>query len=135
MTEHPAVASPAADAGSAARTARVVEPRRARSTRRRHPAQGARIAAAGLGVTTMLGLVGAMGRGTDPTPSATAPPAATPATQPPVVVVVHPAGAANPVPAAGAASPPATIVLSAHPTVRPASPQPQAPAASTRGSS
>jgi hypothetical protein len=139
MTEHPPSPTTADDASSAARQARVAELAKARSTKgrpakRRHPAQGARIAAAGLGATTMLGLVGFMGYSARPTPAATAPPAAAPSAQPQVVVVVHPAGAADPVSTTVAATPPAATTLTARPTVRPASPQAQQPAASTRGS-
>ena len=95
-----------------------------RRAKRRHPAQGARIAAAGLGATTMLGLVGIMGSTSRPT----SPPAPAPVAEPQVVVVVHRPGAPDTVTTA-AATP-----LTARPTVRPASPQAQAPAASTRGS-
>ncbi len=143
MTEHP-IATPAEDAGSATPQARVANRASRRSAKRRHPAQGARIAAAGIGATTMLGLVGVMGYAAH----SAAAPAPAPAAQPQVVVVVHRAGApdaiATPgapngrrsgrtsaVPSTGAAG---ATTLTARPTVRPASPQAQAPAASTSGS-
>ena len=100
----------------------------------------------------MLGLVGVMGYAAH---SAAAPaPAPAPAAQPQVVVVVHRTGAPdavatpgapNVVAAPGASNAAGTPVvpstgaagattLTARPTVRPASPQAQAPAASTSGS-
>lgn len=134
MTDTPANPTAADDASSAARQARVAALTKGRPAKRRHPAQGARIAAAGLGATTMLGLVGFMGYSARPTAAAAAPPAAAPAAQPQVVVVVHPAGGADPVATTVAATPPAATTLTARPTVRQASPQAQQPAASTRGS-
>ena len=134
MTEHPTSSTAADDASTAARKPRVAERTKGRSPRRRHPAQGARIAAAGLGATTMLGLVGFMGYSAHPAPAGATPPAGTPATKPQVVVVVHPAGASDPVTTTVGPSPAGATTLTARPTVRPASPQAQAPAASTRGS-
>ena len=134
MIEHPTDPTPADDASAAARRARVAALANGSAKRRRHPAQGARIAAAGLGATTMLGLVGFMGYSAHPTPAATALPAAAPATQPQFVVVVHPARATDPVPTTASPSSSAATTLTARPTVRPASPQAQAPTASTHGS-
>ena len=58
---------------------------------RRHPARGARVAAAGIGVTAMLGLMSAMGAAS---PGAkTASPAPAPVAAPNHVVVVHRASA------------------------------------------
>jgi hypothetical protein len=153
------------DAADAALRARVEELQRRRAARsdadrvageqtppagparaaRRPPggaARGSKIAAAGLGLTTMLGLVAAMGYSrassvsTPPVPTA-------PASPPQVVVVIHPADAT---PATGvvpgvaeqaATVPLQPIVLNAQPTVRqaPASPAPtQAPAGRTHAS-
>jgi len=133
MTDQPTEATSADEAGAAARQARIAELTRTRGAKRRHPAQGARIAAAGLGATTMLGLVGFMGYSAHPTPAATPPPAA-PASQPQVVVVVHPAGATDTGPVSADPVPAAATALTARPTVRPASTRSQTPAASTRGS-
>ena len=141
MTEHPTTnisPTPADDASAAARQARVADLGRGRGTKRRHPAQGARIAAAGIGTATMLGLVGLMGYAAHPT-SATAP-APAPVAQPQIVVVVHRAGAPDPVatnvgPSTSVApSAQAATTVTARPTVKPASRQAQAPAASTSGS-
>ena len=107
-------------------------------TSRAGAAQGSKIAAAGFGVTAMLGLVAAMGFAS--TTSASTPPApmeTVSAAQ--VVVVVHPAdGTAGSTTVAGspnvvAASPSRPIVLSAQPTVRQA-PASHAPTAKTNGS-
>lgn len=131
MTDGPSTPTPAEVAARQARLAALAADRPAR--RRRHPAQGARIAAAGLGATTLLGLVGAMaldrpaGSAATPAPSTAAPR---------VVVVVHRPGVPDAVapsvaPQAGdrAATP-----LTARPTVRPAAPAARTPAASTSGS-
>ncbi len=134
MTDTPANPITGDDATSAARRARVAALTNGHTAKRRHPAQGARIAAAGLGATTMLGLVGFMGYSARPTDAAPTPPAAAPAAQPQVVVVVHPAGGADPFSTPVAAASPAATALTARPTVRQASPQGQQPAASTRGS-
>jgi hypothetical protein len=107
-------------------------------TSRAAAARGSKIAAAGLGVTAMLGLVAAMGfanstsASTPPAPVETVPPAQ-------IVVVIHPAdGTAGSNAVAGspgvlATTPTQPIVLSAQPTVRQA-PASQAPAAQTNGS-
>ena len=105
--------------------------------RRPHKAAGARVAAAGLGMTTMFGLVAAMGyaeasanttsaQAPAPVPASTAPP--------PVVVVVHrgPVAPAESVPAESvpAASTPSTappsapVQLTARPDVRVITPAP-----------
>ena len=117
---------------AAARQARVAKLARGRVAKRRHPAQGARIAAAGLGATTMLGLVGVMGYATRPTSTPNVAPVALPLPQ--IVVVVHRPGAPDVITTTADLSDRPTTVLSARPTVRAASPQPQAPAASTNGS-
>ncbi len=102
---------------------------------RRSAAQGSKIAATGLGLATMFGLVAAMGYAS--AASASTPPA--PAQPAQVTVVIHPAnGTAPPAAVSGtpgvvAANPSRPIVLTAQPIVRqaPASP---APAAKTNGS-
>lgn len=132
MTEQPTQAAPTATE-LADRQARIAALAGARSAqRRRHPATGARIAAVGLGATALLGLVGAMAldrpSGAAPTPA--------PAAAPQVVVVVHRSGAPDTVattvnPSTGTRR---STPLTARPTVRPATPAPQAPKASTSGS-
>lgn len=111
--------------------------------KRRHAAQGARIAAAGMGVTTMLGLVGLMGYSQHASTASASAPAGT-AAQPQVVVVIHRHGApdtlATSVPAGTPIAAPtvsdtgSATVLTARPTVRLASTRSPAPAASTSGS-
>lgn len=126
---------PASPTGEADRTqvaaqhARVAALAKGRK-RRRHPAQGARIAAAGLGATTMLGLVGAMAAAASSAP----PPAPAPPAQ--VVVVVHRAAADTATDTVTGAStgPAEATVLQARPTVRPASPATRTPTAKTSGS-
>lgn len=106
----------------------------ARATKRprRHPARGSRIAATGLGLTTMLGIVGAMGYAHGASTPAAAPTSVAP---PQVVVVVHRSGTAA---GTETTSPTEGVrpaqALTARPTVRPAAPAAQTPAASTRGS-
>jgi hypothetical protein len=99
-------------------------------TRRKHVAQGSRIAAAGAGLATMFGLVGAMGVAAQNDAVTTAPPApaAVPTAQ---IVVVHRPAAAGV--AADSVTPPASapIPLTARPTVRPAA---AAPVATSNGS-
>ncbi len=90
---------------------------RSSGPRRRHPAHGARIAAAGIGATTMLGLVGVMGF----TEAPAAAPAAVSSPQPPTATAR---------PGDGASS----TKLTVRPTVRPATPAARAPAASSNGS-
>lgn len=114
-----------------------------RGSGRKGVATGSKIAAAGFGMATMLGLVGAMGFAQKNSDSTVTPPVIPPAQ---VVVVIHPAtgtttGATTGAPGATAASTPAVvaaapnqpIVLSAQPVVRQA-PASQAPAAKTSGS-
>jgi len=97
--------------------------------RKRHPAAGARIVAAGVGVSTLLGIVAAMGVAdalSAPEPSAldaAGPPM--PATQPRVIVRIHrPAPttpttvAADDTTATTTPAPPEPVVLSARPDVR-----------------
>lgn len=124
------------------RASRAAQGDNTAASARRHPAKGARIAAAGLGMTTMLGLVGVMGYAT-PSTSAATQPAPTPA--PRIVIVVHQnpgttstdpgaltASATN----AGASTNPsaaAPIALTARPVVRQA-PAAQTPIAKTHGS-
>jgi hypothetical protein len=120
--------------------------------RRKSPAQGSKIAATAIGLTTMLGLVAAMGAATSnssaaaPAASAAAAVPAAPVAPAQVIVMIHPAGSGSPVVAAttagaqpAAVQPAAVqpIVLSAQPIVRQASASPAqapAPAATTRGS-
>ena len=109
---------------------------------RRRPATGAKVAAAGLGMATMLGLVGAMGYAARSTTTDTQP-VVTPAPQ--IVVVVHqnpptasptadaPATPASSSGAATTAPPAAPIALTARPVVRQA-PAGQTPIATTHGS-
>lgn len=92
--------------------ATAATPGKVHKTKRRHPAEGARIAAVGLGATTMLGLVGYMGYSAQP---------------------AVPGTSAHPVPLV-ASTDQGTIALTAHPTVRQATPQADANVASTHGS-
>lgn len=130
----------------ATRTAPQPAPTARASTRprRRHPALGGRIVAAGIGVSTMLGLVASMGiasatadDGTTGAEPVTAPLADAP-TAPPVVTVPN----TTPATAADRSAPaPAPVTLTARPDVRvvappvvqSAAPAP-APVATTRGS-
>ena len=134
----------------AARSA-TTEPTRAtaRTTRprRRHPATGGRIIAAGLGATTMFGLIAAMGvakaSSTTNTPTTEgsitlAPlPTITP-TIAPVVGTPDPSVAAAPAADAPTATVPTPIVLRARPDVQVVTPTPAqsapAPIATTSGS-
>lgn len=142
------------DAGSPsddAQRARVEQLRRDRAgsataPSRPHPAQGARIAAAGIGMTAMLGLVGVMGYAQRP--AAALPPAIVPPPPAQVRVVIHqdpaPIGATTVTPVTGAPAsavvlPSAPIPLTAQPVVRQASapqaaPAARAPIAKTSGS-
>jgi hypothetical protein len=120
--------------------------------RRRRPAAGARIVAAGAGTTAMLGIVAAMGFsagasnasapvivGDTPSamPAVNAPVTTAPATTAPAATTVPPVAPGN------GAAPAAPTVLDARPQVRvvappPAQPTPRAapaPVATTRGSS
>ena len=127
--------------------------RRQRRARRRHPALGGRIAAAGLGATTMLGLVTMLGFAGGSAAESPQPTVAPPAPAQPIKIVIHrsPAAAATPnttttaTPAEPtAAAPTGPIELTANPVVRtitvqaPAAAQPSAPApqptATTNGS-
>lgn len=115
-----------------------------------HPARGTKIAAAGFGLATMLGLVGAMGYTNRPANAAqpAAQPAAALTAPPPIVVVIHRnqqvAGSATGVPqlpaapagastAVAVSAPAAPIALTAQPVVKQA-PAAQAPTAATHGS-
>jgi hypothetical protein len=124
------------------RASSAAQGHKAAAPARRHPAKGARIAAAGLSLATTLGLVGVMGYATRSTSTATQP-APTPA--PRIVVVVHqnPGTTSTPPGAltasttdAGAttnASAAAPIALTARPVVSQA-PAAQTPIAKTHGS-
>jgi hypothetical protein len=101
-------------------------------------ASGSKVAAAGLGFATMLGLVAAMGVAGRSSAAAPPPAAPLPAAPDHVVVVIHPADATagqGGAPTAAGSAPASSqpIVLSPQPTVRqaPASP---APTARTNGS-
>lgn len=108
----------------------------------RRPAKGAKIAAAGLSMATMLGLVGAMGYAARATTTDTQP-VLTPGPQ--IVVVVHQnppttsppdaalAASATVTGATTTAPPAAPIALTAQPVVRQA-PAAQTPIAKTHGS-
>ncbi len=100
-------------------------------TVRRKPAAGAKIAAAGVGMTVMFGLVGAMALAQNRGSSTPQPAAPTAPAQ--IVVVIHPGtatGAVTGTPTVNASSKP--IQLAAKPVVRQA--PAQAPAAKTSGS-
>lgn len=108
----------------------MTEPRQ----RRRHPAKASRVAAAGFGMATMLGLVGAMGyaqrasAGAAATAPATVPvvPQAAPQPAPQVVVVIH----RRPNPDA-AASVPVTTPSTTATTATTATSAPSTPTATT----
>jgi hypothetical protein len=121
--------------------------------RRRHAAKGARIAAAGLGVSTMFGLVASMGIANAFTAEATA--VAPPATTPAALTPTGPATPASTAPTPAATTPPtvaettapstslAPVTLTARPEVRvitapaaatPAPAPAPTPAATTSGS-
>ena len=130
-TATPAVSAPSGSAPSGSAPRSSPRPRGG-------AAQGSKIAAAGFGLASMLGLVAAMGFAstssaeTPPAPAATVPPAQ-------VVVVIHPADASAATaavpgsPGVVAATPSQPIVLSAQPVVQQA-PASQAPAGQTNGS-
>lgn len=71
----------------------MTEPRPSRKARQPHPAQGARIAAAGLGTAATLGLVGAMALGEDVSGAASATAATAVAVGAPAAVSQAPAPA------------------------------------------
>jgi hypothetical protein len=110
-----------------------------RTRRRRHPASGARIGAAGFGLATMLGLVGAMGLSRTSTTAQTASATGAPSQ---VVVVIHRTNTMTPAGGESSATPGTTtgtrvsgpITLRTRPTVRAAAPSPSAPSAHTHGS-
>jgi hypothetical protein len=111
-------------------------PRTTNRRTRQHPAIGARVGAAGLGLVTMFGLVAGMGLAQGSTASgAPVPAAAAPAE---VVVVIHRASTTSatdaPTPVATAAAASAPITLTARPTVKAASPSQSTPTAKTNGS-
>lgn len=92
--------------------------------RRRHPALGARIAAAGMSSAAMLGIVAALGAQQPPPASAVEAPAA----EPPSVIVVDPRlSASKAVTVSRLSDEP--IYLTATPVVRAAEPAPASPAA------
>jgi hypothetical protein len=133
MIDHPTTPA-GTDDGEAARRARAARVAASRGARRRHPARGARITAAGLGATTMLSLVGVMGYRAHQAPDASPSTIGAPAEQPRIVVVVHPSDPGGSPGTQAAPSQTGTTTLEARPTVRPASPQAQAPTATTHGS-
>ncbi|MGB6057429.1 MAG: hypothetical protein WBF71_04125 [Microthrixaceae bacterium] len=114
--------------------------------KRRHVAKGARIAATGLGVSTMLSLVGAMGYAKQNSASGAVQSANI--RQSPVVVVIHRNGSPDTVVGSVPVTPgtatthgqptmvdsSAPTVLKARPTVRPSNTRSRVPAASTSGS-
>jgi len=133
----------AAGSGAGADATAAAEPVRSAPRLRGGAAQGSKIAVAGFGLATMLGLVAAMGFAGKSSASAPAEPVATIAPAQ-VVVMVHPAdgsAATAAVPGAPVVSgagvvvvtPSQPIVLSAQPAVRQA-PASQAPAGQTNGS-
>lgn len=105
------------------------------SKRRRHPAAGARIVAAGLGASTLFGLVATMGIAqvrAESTPTSNA--QTTPPVAPTAPLTIVPVAALTPAPAI---APAGAIVLQARPDVRVVTPAPvfaPAPVATTRGS-
>ncbi|MDO8364059.1 MAG: hypothetical protein Q7V88_14270 [Actinomycetota bacterium] len=108
-----------------------------RAPARKSPALGSKIAATAIGVSTMLGLVAAMGMAAQKDSVTTVPVPAAPAQ---IVVMIHPGsanGSANSTAAAAPgvvqATPSQPIVLSAQPVIQQA-PASQAPAAKTSGS-
>lgn len=120
-----------------------------RHRRRRHPAVGARIAAAGVGLSTMLGLVAVMGiaNAAADQGAADAVPSTASLTLSPTPGVVHtdpvPVITASPTPVGGspqAVVDPAPVTLTARPDVRVVTPQvtpapaAPAPASTTHGS-
>ena len=133
-------------------TARTTPPRS--RARRRHPAAGGRIVAAGLGATTMFGLIAVMGvaqaasSSTTSTPAIDGPISLTPL--PTIVPTIAPAPTIAPTPTVapvgtpdpgvvtGQAAVPAPIVLQARPDVQVVTPAPAqqapAPVATTSGS-
>ena len=114
--------------------------RRGKSVRRRrHPASGARIGAAGLGLATMCGLVAVMGLSRIST--AAQAPAAVAVAPNQVVVVVHRTSTATSAGGERLATPVTTgtpisapITLTARPTVRAAAQSPSTPTVHTNGS-
>lgn len=131
MTEQPTTPGHRPDDAAATAAAAALRARAANTRsrpRRRHPAQGARIAAVGIGATTMAGLVGFMGYAH--TASATPNP-------PNQVAVITNGGGATSDGGATAVSTRTSAndtTLTARPTVLQAPPADQAPAASTSGS-
>jgi hypothetical protein len=118
-------------------TARVAgQPSPSRRKRRRHPAKGARIVAAGLGASTMFGLVAAMGIASAAANSSQA--AATPPTAPlnaaqgatiPDLIAPSTVAPSTVEPNAGQVpAPSGPIVLQARPQVSVVNPTPAAPA-------
>lgn len=154
MTELPAPRGPMFDPLLTRPVVRPTPERRAH--RRRHPAQGARIVAAGLGISTMFGLVATMGIAQATASTATSAPVlvATPTPPPPPPPSAVTAPTSLPTPAPTSTPDPVTtvaptpapstgpIVLTARPQVRVVQPAPTAqaapppaPAATTSGSS
>ena len=128
MTDRPTTPGERPEDAQAAAARRVRAARDRVRPRRRHPAQRARIAAVGMGASAMAGLVGLMGYNQPPSPTPSAPAHVAVATQGseafgPVGIIDNPSTA-----------PAGNTTLTARPSVRPAPPTAQAPAASTRGS-
>ena len=134
----PSTPGPDVAASSAARQDRVATLTQVRRTKRRHPAQGSRIATVGLAATTTLGLVAVMGYSasptSDPAPAPAPAPAHAPVTRPSIIVMVRGTGPPDTIATTVTPSAGATTTLTARPTVRAATSQAQAPAASTSGS-
>lgn len=107
------------------------EPASPRRRRKRHPAQGSRVAAAGVGAVTMLGIVTVLGLDhpfvgagdTSPSPPADPAPAGSPAI-PRIQVVIHRTPAANP---AGTPADEVTTTVSPDTPSEAAPPTPEAP--------
>ncbi len=129
MTEHATTPGHQTDGAAAAAALRARAANTRSRPRRRHPAQGARIAAVGIGATTLAGLVGIMGY--------TQPSSATPNPPNQIAVVTNDGGTTEGGSATAAISTRTSAdstTLTARPTVRQAPPTDQAPAASTSGS-
>jgi len=130
---------PSQDSPPATATSKPPATRQAQRARHRHhPASGARSGAAGLGVATMLGLVGVMGLSRTPSAAPTASATDAPSQ---VVVVIHRTNTTTPTRGDPAATSGTTgtrvsgpITLRTRPTVRPAAQPRSTPSVHTNGS-
>lgn len=120
MTDRPHHRTGPPSGGAA--SAGTARPAGKRRSRRRHPAKGARISAAALGASTMLGLVGAMGYAhhASPSPAPTSPQANG---QPQLPILIQTDRSAS-----------STTTPEIRPDVRPSATPATTPAGSTSGS-